>query len=317
MTALFKLPAYEGPVVWRGITEDLSGLYKQGHEQIWWGLSSCTSDLGVFENNPQFLGKSSTGTLFSIVTRSGRKITAHSYYKKEEEILLLPIYIKVCSQLNPSVGLHIIQVQEQSPPYELFASPFPINSSTPDRPIRISSLDEQHYGTAKNISTISISLDHEHTKSRHRNEKVEDRIAKQRDKANVLFKIMDLNDDDVSIIVDELRCNTKWRELHLFFNKITAVGATHLSQILQSSCLTSLNLNNNSIGDEGVCQISCSLWFNTTLSQLWLNSNSIGNNGANSLAEMLCKNRALQFLKLDLNCIGDDGFKALLDAILL
>ncbi|CAF3850436.1 unnamed protein product, partial [Rotaria sp. Silwood1] len=45
---------------------------------------------------PNYLGKTGTGTIFSIQTSSGKDIRAHSYFDNEDEILLPPgIYLKV------------------------------------------------------------------------------------------------------------------------------------------------------------------------------------------------------------------------------
>jgi hypothetical protein len=123
LTALFKLPAVEG-VVWRGVRDDLSSQYLTIEEQAWWALSSCTLSLKVLES-PIYLGTKGTRTLFSIETQSGRRIRSHSYFKYEEEILLLPgTFFQVISHLSPAENLHIIHLREQQPPFCLLQPPF-------------------------------------------------------------------------------------------------------------------------------------------------------------------------------------------------
>ncbi|CAF3736114.1 unnamed protein product, partial [Rotaria sordida] len=114
----------EHTLVWRGVREDLSGLYPKGKEFAWWAFSSCTAAISVLES-PNYLGKSGTRTMFSIQTNSGKHIRAHSYFENEDEILLPPgIYLKVIDSLNPAEGLHIIQLREIPPPYQMLTEPF-------------------------------------------------------------------------------------------------------------------------------------------------------------------------------------------------
>ncbi|CAF3441629.1 unnamed protein product [Rotaria sp. Silwood1] len=123
LTALFKLPSIEG-VVWRGVRGDLSSQYLTTNEQAWWALSSCTLSLKILES-PLYLGKIGTRTLFSIETQTGRRIRSHSYFKHEEEILLLPgTFFQIISHLSPAENLHIIHLKEQQSPYPLLQLPF-------------------------------------------------------------------------------------------------------------------------------------------------------------------------------------------------
>ncbi|CAF1627887.1 unnamed protein product [Didymodactylos carnosus] len=72
--------------------------------------------MNVLESE-QFCGKNGSRTIFSIECLNGKSITQHSYYKTEDEILLLPaIYFKVHSQFDAGNGLYIIQLKEIKPP---------------------------------------------------------------------------------------------------------------------------------------------------------------------------------------------------------
>ncbi len=64
------------------------------------------------------MGKQGTRTLFSIETQSDRRIRSHSYFKHEEEILLLPgTFFQVISHLSPADNLHIIHLKGKQPPF--------------------------------------------------------------------------------------------------------------------------------------------------------------------------------------------------------
>jgi hypothetical protein len=111
LSALFRLPSSQR-CIYRGAKVDLSGEYPRGKTFIWWGFSSSASRLEVLEND-QFLGKTGTRTLFTIECNSGKNISRHSYYRSEEELLLLPArQFQVISCLEPAAGLHIIQLKE-------------------------------------------------------------------------------------------------------------------------------------------------------------------------------------------------------------
>jgi hypothetical protein len=87
------------------------------NKQAWWALNSCTLSLKILES-PIYLGKQGTRTLFSIETQSGRRIRSHSYFKHEEEILLLPgTFFQVISHLSPADNLHIIHLKGKQPPF--------------------------------------------------------------------------------------------------------------------------------------------------------------------------------------------------------
>ncbi|KAI8595623.1 hypothetical protein EDD21DRAFT_420478, partial [Dissophora ornata] len=79
--------------------------------------------------------------------------------------------------------------------------------------------------------------------------------------------------------------------------------------------LTTLNLENNSIGNEGALALSEALKINTTLTTLDLGGNSIGRKGALALSEALKINTTLATLNLEFNSIGYEGALALSEAL--
>jgi hypothetical protein len=124
LTALWKLPSFEG-VIWRGVKGiDLSEQYEAEECYTWWNLSSCTQAVDVMEKE-QFMGTEGVRTLFSIQCFNGKEIKQHSYVPAENEILLPPAtYFKVLGKVDAGAGLRIIHVRETLPPYELISPPF-------------------------------------------------------------------------------------------------------------------------------------------------------------------------------------------------
>ena len=123
LTALFKLPSLKR-TVWRGVRGNLCDQYVDDH--IWWGFSSCTESVDVME---QFVGKSGVRTLFNIECINGKAIRGHSFYKKENEILLLPgTYFRVVGKWNPAKDLYIIHLRETPAPRQYLEPPFPTAS---------------------------------------------------------------------------------------------------------------------------------------------------------------------------------------------
>ena len=75
--------------LWRGVKADIANDYPKGKKFRWWRFSSCTEDGGVLDN-PMFLGKTGTRTLFCIETKTGIKIEHLSAYTSEAEVLIPP-----------------------------------------------------------------------------------------------------------------------------------------------------------------------------------------------------------------------------------
>ncbi|CAF1467171.1 unnamed protein product [Adineta steineri] len=132
LTALYKLPSIKS-TIWRGVRGNLSSQYDA--DQIWWGASSCTETMKTME---AFVGTSGVRTLFTIECINGRSISAHSYFKDENEILLMPgSYFKVVDKWSPAKDLYIIHLREMTPPFLTVASPFytPSASATSQGPM--------------------------------------------------------------------------------------------------------------------------------------------------------------------------------------
>lgn len=95
-----------------------------GKEIIWWSFSSCTTSLTVLKSD-LYLDRQGERTLFSIDAINGKYIREHSYFKTENEILLLPgTVLEVQSQLNPAPDLYIIHLKQKYPETLLLEPPF-------------------------------------------------------------------------------------------------------------------------------------------------------------------------------------------------
>ncbi|CAF4043775.1 unnamed protein product, partial [Rotaria sp. Silwood1] len=129
LTSLHKLPSLK-KTIWRGIRGNVNDQYEK--DFIWWGISSCTETMKVME---KFVGRSGVRTLFMIECINGKAIKSHSFYKDENEIILMPgTYLRVIDKWSPADDLYIIHLQEETPLYQLVASPFNSSSSSSTAP---------------------------------------------------------------------------------------------------------------------------------------------------------------------------------------
>jgi hypothetical protein len=93
--------------------------YPKGKSFVWWGFSSCTTSIDVLQSE-LFFGTTTARTMFTIECDSGKDIRKHSYFPREDEILLLAAtQFKVVACLNHGHGLHMIQLEETKPPFPL------------------------------------------------------------------------------------------------------------------------------------------------------------------------------------------------------
>ncbi|WP_091296526.1 ADP-ribosyltransferase domain-containing protein [Micromonospora halophytica] len=84
--AVSRLPARTEPL-WRGVSLDLRAQYPLGQTVTWWGVSSCTSKLGVAQ---AFLGRRGRRTLFEVLPARAVGIRRFSAFTGEEEFILAP-----------------------------------------------------------------------------------------------------------------------------------------------------------------------------------------------------------------------------------
>ncbi|GAB2950128.1 hypothetical protein GCM10027280_43380 [Micromonospora polyrhachis] len=108
-SAVSRLPARTGPL-WRGVSLDLRAQYPLGETVTWWGVSSCTSKLGVAE---AFLGRRGKRTLFEVRPVRAVSIRDFSAFTGEEEFILAPgTQLKVTDVKSERGGLCTVRLTE-------------------------------------------------------------------------------------------------------------------------------------------------------------------------------------------------------------
>ncbi|CAO3568867.1 unnamed protein product [Mortierella alpina] len=122
---------------------------------------------------------------------------------------------------------------------------------------------------------------------------------------------------ELGLLADMLKTNSTLATLNLDSNTVGDDGAKVLAEALKTnSTLTTLNLPYNSIGDDGAKALAEALETNKTLTILNLESNAIAYDGINALAEMLKTNKTLNALDLHWNSVGSNGAQALSEALM-
>ena len=138
LTALSRLPTIRG-TVYRGVKDNLSNRYPENKTHIWWGFSSCTLSIKVLQCE-KFLGQTNARTMFAIDCHSAKDIREHSFYRKEDEVLLPAArQLRVMSCLNAGNDLNIVQLKELDPPFPLL-EPVPLlppQEKTPVSPLEV------------------------------------------------------------------------------------------------------------------------------------------------------------------------------------
>ncbi|MHA7957853.1 ADP-ribosyltransferase domain-containing protein [Streptomyces sp. L500] len=108
-SAVSGLPARTEPL-WRGVSLDLRAQYPVGRTVTWWGVSSCTSKLGVAR---AFLGSSGKRTLFEVTPARAVGIQDFSAFTGEEEFILAPgTQLKVTDVKTERGGLCTVRLTE-------------------------------------------------------------------------------------------------------------------------------------------------------------------------------------------------------------
>ncbi|MFC4512494.1 ADP-ribosyltransferase domain-containing protein [Streptomyces ehimensis] len=108
-SAVSGLPARTEPL-WRGVSLDLRAQYPVGRTVTWWGVSSCTSKLGVAR---AFLGSSGKRTLFEVTPARAVGIQNFSAFTGEEEFILAPgTQLKVTDVKAERGGLCTVRLTE-------------------------------------------------------------------------------------------------------------------------------------------------------------------------------------------------------------
>ena len=110
----------------------------------------------------------------------------------------------------------------------------------------------------------------------------------------------------------DIECTTYKESLH---SRLVHILGKRLSELLNETSLTQLDLRRNGIGDAFAASLSEALTANSSLTNLNLSGNSIGAVGAASLCQALTANSSLTNLDLSYNSIGAVGAASLCQAL--
>jgi len=295
LTALDKLPSLSC-IVFRGIKTNLIDRYQPDSTFIWWGFSSCTTNVNTLQSE-KFLGKTGDRTLFAIECHSGKNIRQHSYYQYENEILLPPArQFAVIGSLDQGNGLHLVQLKEIEAPIVLIE---PVSAE------RNFSLPA---GNTQVESPLQIS---------NPNSKLDSKIDKYQRSTRVNLTFEELTDQDMPTIVNKAIIFKACTELDLSNNQITSQGVSILASALhKNTTLKALSLLSNHVCDKGIHSLAEALSVhNSTLTMLGLGSNEITDEGVKYVAQILRTNHTLIALTLQNNRIGSQGVELLMETL--
>jgi len=308
LTALSGLPS-KSLTVYRGVRNGIESQdekYQIGKQVVWWGFSSCSTDRKVSEKE-QFLGETGQGTLFIIDCINGKDIANHSYFRKENEILLLPATkFQVINNEYRKNGSHIIHLKEIESSYILLE---PVSSREEIKVFEKPSVSE------KRESVLTLP---DPEPERYCNPKLNEYIVKLKPRSEVFLIGKRFNENDIELIVKEIIIGKQCRDLFLRESGITSQGAIAIAQGLHGNkTLERLYISHNMIGDDGAKALAQSLSgnHNSKLRELCLGFNCITDAGVEHLANMLASNKTLTHLLLAKNEISDHGLHLLADVI--
>ncbi|KAL0229422.1 hypothetical protein GEMRC1_014039 [Eukaryota sp. GEM-RC1] len=103
------------------------------------------------------------------------------------------------------------------------------------------------------------------------------------------------------------------KQLHVSVHPSISMALFKMLKV--NSTVTSVNLRDNYIGDEGVRTLADALKVNTAVLRVNLWDNIVDVEGATALAEALKVNSTVTTVDLSSNCIGDEGARALAEAL--
>lgn len=131
LNALFRLQPLHGEV-YRGIKLDMSERYIKGQTFVWWGFSTCTTDIEVLQSD-LFLGETGIRTIFNIKCKTAKDISKHSSHPSEHELLLLPAtQFTVLSSVteNDLCTIHLEETYPLRPLLQLVPIIYQINNTS-------------------------------------------------------------------------------------------------------------------------------------------------------------------------------------------
>lgn len=111
LAAMDHLPQ-QRRTLWRGLSVDLSkdAQYVPGQSVTWWGVSSCTSNMGVAKGFAASCGGGAT--VVTVHSKSACNISAISFFGNEEESLLRPGTVMKVKSRSQKGGMTEITLEE-------------------------------------------------------------------------------------------------------------------------------------------------------------------------------------------------------------
>ncbi|CAF1313294.1 unnamed protein product [Rotaria sordida] len=307
--ALSRLPSIS-VIVYRQVQIGLTERYPIEKTFIWWTFSLCTLFLDIFQSN-EYLNKTNTQTIFTIESHSGKDIRKHSFYSNEDQILLMAASeFKVISSIKQSDNQYIIYLKEIQSNNSLLQ----YSNISNEQEILSASL-------LLNISNTNIqSRSRIETMQKYINRtlKIQNKIEQYAKYSSIELINENLDDQDISFIIQHAIIKKQCTVLRLDNNYITSEGITILvNSLYNNNTLIELNLYSNRLYDKGLYPFVKLLSDNySVLQKLHLGSNRISNEGVQLLAEILKTNTTLTVLCLDSNRISDEGVHFLANTLI-
>ena len=217
LTGLSKISWTDHRTIFRGVKLDLRSRYKEGARIVWWGFPSCTKIIGV--EKEQFVGKSGTRTLFTIECNTEENIREHSFFTKEDEILLPGREFEVITSADMGKKLSVIQFKGVQPQFPNIAwAPSPsLVVSTPT--------GNTASGTAATPKVIASAVQ----------PKQAPRPKPTIKPVKVSYREMNLTNNEIPRVIKEALEQQQYTELDLFVKKITHEGDVLLPKALKSN----------------------------------------------------------------------------------
>ncbi|CAF1083742.1 unnamed protein product [Adineta steineri] len=340
LTAISRLPKKK-ITIYRGIQLELETDYEKyqvGSEPIWWGFSSCSTDRTIGEKR-EFMGENGRQILFVIDCINGVDISRHSYFRKENEVLLLPgttvkvirhkkkqeqriIYLKEI--VSSEIHLEPLPTEEDSPlPEDNIPSPNEDTLSMHDSDISSLKNFTSSVPYTDKFDTVSTTTTRSNAEGlpRRSKSKIDALMTKCRVRDEIHLPGKGFNTEEISIIAEQLIIDKQCSALSLYENKMRNRGAIVISNILMNqnhnTILERLFLTDSKIGDKGAQALAEALSNdkNLTLKELCLDGNKVTDEGIEHIATMLESNRTLTKLGLALNEVRDRGLQRLAEVL--
>ncbi|CAF0778231.1 unnamed protein product [Rotaria sp. Silwood1] len=315
MTALNKLPTDSTRLtIYHAVKLNLMAQYPVGRTFVWWGFTLCTMSLDVL-NNEYILGQNGARTLFIIDSKSGKKICKHSFYPKEQEVLLpCACRFQVTGCFDAGNGLHIIHLKEVQPTHQVIAPVRRVAKTMTNNNFRKSL-------TLRPPQSLSVSPPLKKTSTEYLKKRVS--VIEPMQKSSIeLAKPKQINvllqriNPKVQKSVESLLADPKLITLDLSRIQIGDQEAKALAYALQQNkTLNTLDLEHNLIGPQGAQSLANALKENTTLTTISLENNRISDQGAQYFANTLLQNKTLSTLNLRSNQIRPQGIQHLANAL--